>query len=165
MPAAVIAKQVGNIVFKYRGRQYLESCTPPGDCEIRVRIEGAVTDDFWSGPEGDTIIGMYREVKDGPFPTGSGRWQVSTAGGTRPIWRKDGRELFFFGPDQPPSPAERAKLLLSSLGSLALRTEKCPRISFVSLSPCPERSSNEWGRAATNKYRPLIRVARTKPSN
>jgi Tol biopolymer transport system component len=30
-----------------------------------------------------------------PFPTGAGRWQVSTAGGVRPRWRGDGRELFF----------------------------------------------------------------------
>jgi eukaryotic-like serine/threonine-protein kinase len=29
---------------------------------------------------------------------GSGRWQVSTAGGIMPNWRRDGRELFFLGP-------------------------------------------------------------------
>ena len=28
----------------------------------------------------------------------AGKWQVSTAGGTRPRWRKDGRELFFVRP-------------------------------------------------------------------
>src|SRR5215469_16285484 len=31
-----------------------------------------------------------------PFPSGAGRWQVSTAGGVWPKWRKDGKELFFF---------------------------------------------------------------------
>jgi serine/threonine protein kinase/Tol biopolymer transport system component len=35
-----------------------------------------------------------------PFPSGAGRWQVSTAGGVWPKWRKDGKELFFFSPDQ-----------------------------------------------------------------
>jgi hypothetical protein len=30
----------------------------------------------------------------------TGRWQVSTAGGSRPNWRKDGKELFFFSPEQ-----------------------------------------------------------------
>ena len=40
------------------------------------------------------------EVYIQPFPNGSGRWQVSTAGGTRPTWRKDGKELFFQTPDQ-----------------------------------------------------------------
>ena len=29
---------------------------------------------------------------------GSERWQISTAGGIMPIWRRDGRELFFLGP-------------------------------------------------------------------
>jgi Tol biopolymer transport system component len=36
------------------------------------------------------------EVYIQPFPSGAGRWQVSTAGGSRPNWRKDGKELFFF---------------------------------------------------------------------
>jgi Tol biopolymer transport system component len=40
------------------------------------------------------------EVYVQPFPSGAGRWQVSTAGGTRPNWRKDSKELFFFSTDQ-----------------------------------------------------------------
>lgn len=34
-----------------------------------------------------------------PFPDGSGKWQISTGGGIAPRWRRDGRELFFVGPD------------------------------------------------------------------
>jgi hypothetical protein len=33
------------------------------------------------------------------FPGPGGRWQVSQNGGIEPRWRKDGRELFFFAPD------------------------------------------------------------------
>jgi eukaryotic-like serine/threonine-protein kinase len=40
------------------------------------------------------------EVYIQPFPSGAGRWQVSTAGGVTPNWRKDGKELFFFSTDQ-----------------------------------------------------------------
>jgi serine/threonine protein kinase len=40
------------------------------------------------------------EVYIQPFPSGAGRWQVSTAGGARPNWRKDSKELFFFSLDQ-----------------------------------------------------------------
>src|SRR5580698_8465748 len=40
------------------------------------------------------------EVYIQPFPSGAGRWQVSTAGGSRPNWRKDGKELFFWTTDQ-----------------------------------------------------------------
>lgn len=29
------------------------------------------------------------------FPSGQGRWQVSTAGGVQPEWSTDGKEVFF----------------------------------------------------------------------
>lgn len=39
------------------------------------------------------------EVYVQPFPQADGRWQISPAGGRRPRWRRDGRELFFASPD------------------------------------------------------------------
>ena len=45
---------------------------------------------FCSGESG------RQEVYVQPFPEGTGRWMVSTDGGTRPIWTKEGRELVFF---------------------------------------------------------------------
>ena len=37
------------------------------------------------------------EVYVRPWPdVNAGRWQVSTGGGTRPLWSRDGRELFYF---------------------------------------------------------------------
>ena len=40
--------------------------------------------------------GRLREVYVRPFPdVDSGRWQISTAGGTRPAWARNGRELFY----------------------------------------------------------------------
>ncbi|MBI4479181.1 MAG: protein kinase [Acidobacteria bacterium] len=33
------------------------------------------------------------------FPAGSGKWQVSTAGGIQPRWRHDGKELFYLTED------------------------------------------------------------------
>jgi Tol biopolymer transport system component len=35
------------------------------------------------------------EVYIRPFPSGDGKWRVSTAGGAEPRWRRDGRELFY----------------------------------------------------------------------
>ena len=29
------------------------------------------------------------------FPDGQGKWQVSTAGGTEPLWSPNGKELFY----------------------------------------------------------------------
>jgi serine/threonine protein kinase/Tol biopolymer transport system component len=34
-----------------------------------------------------------------PFPQSRGQWQVSTAGGTQPRWRADGRELYYVARD------------------------------------------------------------------
>jgi hypothetical protein len=34
-----------------------------------------------------------------PFPnTDSGHWQISSGGGTRPMWSRSGRELFYVAP-------------------------------------------------------------------
>jgi Tol biopolymer transport system component len=35
-----------------------------------------------------------------PFPGPGGKWQVSTEGGARPEWSRDGRELFYFENDK-----------------------------------------------------------------
>jgi len=39
------------------------------------------------------------EVYVRPFPSGSGTWQISTAGGAFPAWRRDGKELYYLGLD------------------------------------------------------------------
>lgn len=39
------------------------------------------------------------EVYVTSFPSGNGKWQVSTGGGQEPRWRKDGKELFFLSRD------------------------------------------------------------------
>jgi len=39
------------------------------------------------------------EVVVQPFPEPSGKWSVSTGGGTQPRWRADGKELYFIAPD------------------------------------------------------------------
>lgn len=43
--------------------------------------------------------GRY-EVYVQPFPGPGGKWQVSTAGGVTPVWRRDGKELFYVAPDR-----------------------------------------------------------------
>jgi len=39
------------------------------------------------------------EVYVQPYPPSGGRWQISTAGGASPIWRGDGREIYYTGLD------------------------------------------------------------------
>ncbi len=40
-----------------------------------------------------------REVYVQTFPVSGGKWQISTAGGSFPRWRGDGKELFFIAAD------------------------------------------------------------------
>jgi serine/threonine protein kinase/Tol biopolymer transport system component len=40
------------------------------------------------------------EVYATRFPDATGRWQVSTDGGSQPRWRADGREVFYLSPDR-----------------------------------------------------------------
>jgi len=42
--------------------------------------------------------GVY-EVYVQSFPSGGGKRQVSTKGGIGPRWRRDGKELLYYGPD------------------------------------------------------------------
>jgi Tol biopolymer transport system component len=40
------------------------------------------------------------EVYARPFPGPGGRWQISSGGGTRPVWSRSGHELLFQSPDR-----------------------------------------------------------------
>jgi len=57
-------------------------------------------------PDGRWIAYQSGESRDNqvyvrPFPdVQAGRWQISTDGGTRPVWARNGKELFFLGRDQ-----------------------------------------------------------------
>jgi Tol biopolymer transport system component len=42
---------------------------------------------------------VYVRPYPGGAPSGSGKWQISTGGGTHPIWSSNGRELFYVTPD------------------------------------------------------------------
>ncbi len=40
-----------------------------------------------------------QEVYAAPFPQPTGKWQISTGGGTQPRWRKDGKEIYYLSSD------------------------------------------------------------------
>jgi Tol biopolymer transport system component len=56
-------------------------------------------------PDGKYIAYVSREsgktdVYITNFPQPKGKWQVSTAGGNTPLWRRDGKALYFVAPDR-----------------------------------------------------------------
>jgi Periplasmic component of the Tol biopolymer transport system len=96
------------------------------------------------------------EVYVCPFPkVDSGRWQVSTAGGTRPLWSRDGRDLFYLDVDrrltvvsvqtQPtfhvsPPGAPRASVAESPYTDLPIPdSTRWPRINELFTRPRPNR--------------------------
>ena len=56
------------------------------------------------------------------FPPSGSRSQVSTDGGSQPLWRRDGRELFFLAPDR--------KLMAVPVTTGATFTRGIPRSLF-----------------------------------
>jgi hypothetical protein len=82
------------------------------DANKVVRIEGHETEmDGSISPDGrwllySSIPSSRREVlvqsvskEAGGSATAVGKWQVSTTGGSQPMWRGDGKEIFFVAPD------------------------------------------------------------------
>ncbi|HEY3349622.1 MAG TPA: protein kinase [Thermoanaerobaculia bacterium] len=70
-----------------------------GTARVILRTPAAERDTVFS-PDGRWIAYMSGEsgrpeVYVSPFPSGGGRWQVSTGGGGGPRWSRDGRELFY----------------------------------------------------------------------
>ncbi len=62
------------------------------------------TDDGQISPDGRWVAygsneSGKNEVYVAPFPGPGGKWQISTAGGTKPRWRHDGSEIFYLTPD------------------------------------------------------------------
>jgi Tol biopolymer transport system component len=60
-------------------------------------ITGAISPDgrWLAFDSADSTGSGGREVYVTPFPAGGRRWQISTGGGSHPLWRGDGRELFY----------------------------------------------------------------------
>jgi serine/threonine-protein kinase len=91
-------------------------------------------DGRWLAYESNENEGQY-QVFVRPFPDVSGgRWQVSTVEGTRPVWARDGRELFFVQGDS---------LMSVSVGSGPAWTADVP-VKVLDLSGYYQGNGNNW---------------------
>jgi len=57
---------------------------------------------FHISPDGHWLVyssydGGREEIYVTSFPSGAGRWQISREGGTYPVWRHDGKQIYFIG--------------------------------------------------------------------
>jgi eukaryotic-like serine/threonine-protein kinase len=100
------------------------------------------------------------EVYVRPFPrVDAGRWQVSTNGGTRPVWSRDGRELFYIAadgtmmavavsPDTAFTPSTPTKLFSAQyvLPSLARHYDVAPDGRFLVIKAAAGNGAADAGR-------------------
>ena len=96
------------LIFGYGPRE-LRRMSLTGDrreTSLIVSPDGGSTTNGEVSPDGrwlayqstDAGPGQHTEVYVSPYPdVNGGKWQVSNAGGSRPCWSKDGKELFYVG--------------------------------------------------------------------
>ena len=75
-----------------------------GDRKPRVLVDTPTGDELHVSPDGRWVAFNGRqsgrwEVYVATFPAFTSRRQISEAGGVQPLWRADGRELFYLAPD------------------------------------------------------------------
>jgi Tol biopolymer transport system component len=75
-----------------------------------------------------------------PFPAPTGKWQVSTNGGSQPRWRVDGKQLYFVAPD--------GKMMAVSINSSGT--------NFAATAPVALFSTNLAPGAGTNKQEYMV---------
>ena len=74
------------------------------------------------------------EIYVRPYPeVDTGRWQISTGGGSSPLWRRDGRELFYFVAGPGPTDA----VMAVSVESEPVFTPGAPELLFQGAYPFP----------------------------
>ena len=103
--------------------------TPSADAGARFSPDGR-----WIAYQGNES-GRF-EIFVQAFPTGEARAQITTDGGAHPRWSRDGRTLFFLGPD---GTLMEAVLSLGSGSSIqALRVEPlAPGLRAAPMDPAP----------------------------
>jgi serine/threonine protein kinase len=98
-----------------------------------------------------------------PFAPGStkgvtGKWQVSTAGGSQPRWRGDGRELFYLAPDR--------KLMAVEVKATAQSFERgTPQALYESRNDIQAGGATNWGYIPTTDGRRFLTITASGERN
>ena len=100
--------------------------------QTKANEGGAVfsPDGRWLAYESDES--GQEEIYVRPFPEAEGKWQISTGGGTQPMWAWNGRELFYRNGD---------KMMSSSVETTTMFTAAKPKLLFEGLY---EKGSNPF---------------------
>jgi serine/threonine protein kinase/dipeptidyl aminopeptidase/acylaminoacyl peptidase len=91
-----------------------------------------------------------REVYVQPFPASAGKWQISTNGGSDPIWRPDGKELFYLATD--------GKIMAEPVKSDATFEPGIPKALFQTMFIGFVRGGSEHYRVTADGQRILVNM-------
>jgi serine/threonine-protein kinase len=102
------------------------------------------------------------EIYVRPFPGPGGRWQISTGGGSLPLWSRDGRELFFETLDNRVMAVNyTAKSDSFAAGKPRMWTgARLYRLALFQITIW-RRTASAWRRSSPTMTRAAIRVPRT----
>jgi len=84
------------------------------------------------------------EVYVQPFPPSGGKWQISTAGGTEPRWRGDGKELFYISG----APSGDGKMMAVSIKWTSIPETGAPQELFLLQRALGTDNANRYGVSA-----------------
>ena len=92
------------LVFSNQGRMFLWELGTKGE-PVAIGSRSGASRDGQVSPDGGWIAYVSgesgnAEIYVAPLPPGTGRLQVSAAGGTNPHWGKKSGELFYVSPDR-----------------------------------------------------------------
>ena len=117
---------------------------------------GAISPDgHWAAY--DTNESGSFEVVVQAFPAAKGKWQVSTAGGGRPRWSRDGRELYFISAD--------SKLMAAPVRVTGSGVEVGTPVALFQMSPISAllRAPFDAGADGTFVVAETVKLAKTPP--
>jgi Tol biopolymer transport system component/predicted Ser/Thr protein kinase len=90
-----------------------------------------------------------REVYVRPFPSGEGKWQISTRGGHQPRWRGDGKELFYL---EGISPRNRLMAVPLTLGNRPDFGSPKPLFEILGATTLPQFNSFAYSPSADGQH-------------
>jgi Tol biopolymer transport system component len=93
MSVAKTGSDIGLLAADGDHRESVYLGTPANEGNARFSPDGR-----WMAYQSDES-GQF-QVYVQTIPVGGGKFQISTAGGTLPAWRRDGKELYYLAPDQ-----------------------------------------------------------------
>ena len=91
---------------------------------------------------------FHQEIYVQAVPPGGAKYQISAAGGEAPMWRREGKELFYISADR------KLTAVPITLGSTVVAGSPQPLFTFPSRADKKQAECQAFGRANRLKIRP-----------